>query len=187
LYTIVARVSVFPIDSLAAYSTPVSLFVPPTGYCRLAGAGCRIFCFFVFYRNFPSAFFAVWLILHIEEHAPGSNIHSLPDATWWFWVTVTTVGYGDHYPVTFAGRMLAGGVMLVGIAAFSAMTALLASRLNERWNETHPGAREREYRLLRQQIDRMEQSLIQLEQKHLEEAQPGNTASSEESQAQSTS
>ena len=125
------------------------------------------FIFLLFTAILPVTFFAIWLILHIEEHATGSNIHTLPDATWWFWVTITTVGYGDHYPVTFAGRMLAGGVMLVGIAAFSAMTALLAARLNERWSETHPSTRELEYRQLRQQIDRMEKALCSLEQQAL--------------------
>ena len=66
----------------------------------------------------PMTFFAIWLILRVEERSPEANIHSIEDATWWFWVTIITVGYGDHYPVTFAGRVLAGGVMFVGIAAF---------------------------------------------------------------------
>lgn len=49
-------------------------------------------------------FLGAWLVLLFEENAKGTNIHSYPDALWWAIVTVTTVGYGDRYPVSAGGR-----------------------------------------------------------------------------------
>ena len=68
-----------------------------------------------------------WLVLLFEEHAKGSNIHDYPDALWWAIVTVTTVGYGDRYPVTEGGRVVAAVLMLVGIGLIGVLTATVAS------------------------------------------------------------
>ena len=62
-----------------------------------------------------------------EVHARGSNIHGFADALWWAIVTVTTVGYGDRYPVTGAGRGVAVVLMLVGIGLIGVVTATVAS------------------------------------------------------------
>lgn len=70
------------------------------------------------------------LELSFEAHAGGSNphaIHSYGDALWWAVVTVTTVGYGDHYPVTAGGRGVAVVLMLVGIAIIGLVTASVAT------------------------------------------------------------
>lgn len=69
--------------------------------------------------------------LDAEQNAAGSNIRSFGDALWWSSVTITTVGYGDHYPVTFIGRMVAVGLMIGGIAVLGVITAALASWLIE--------------------------------------------------------
>jgi voltage-gated potassium channel len=68
-----------------------------------------------------------WLVLLFEENAKGSNIHSYPDALWWAVVTVTTVGYGDRYPVSAGGRVVATILMLVGIGLIGVLTATVAS------------------------------------------------------------
>jgi voltage-gated potassium channel len=68
--------------------------------------------------------------LGYERHAAGSNIHSYSDALWWAVVTVTTVGYGDRYPVTPAGRGVAV-LMLVGIGLLGVITANVASYCDE--------------------------------------------------------
>jgi voltage-gated potassium channel len=68
-----------------------------------------------------------WLVLLFEESAKGSNIHTYPDALWWAIVTVTTVGYGDRYPVTEGGRCVAVVLMLVGIGLIGVLTATVAS------------------------------------------------------------
>lgn len=68
-----------------------------------------------------------WVIVPIEESAPRATITSFPRALWWSIETATTVGYGDFYPVTAWGRVIATLVMLVGIAAFSIVTAAIAT------------------------------------------------------------
>ncbi|MGO9877417.1 MAG: potassium channel family protein [Acidimicrobiia bacterium] len=68
-----------------------------------------------------------WLVLLFDENAKGSNIHNYPDALWWAIVTVTTVGYGDRYPVSAGGRVVAAMLMLVGIGLIGVLTATVAS------------------------------------------------------------
>jgi len=65
--------------------------------------------------------------LAFEQHAPGSNIHNFGDALWWAIVTVTTVGYGDKYPVTAGGRGVAVVLMLTGIGLVGVLSATVAS------------------------------------------------------------
>jgi voltage-gated potassium channel len=68
-----------------------------------------------------------WLVLLFERNAKGSNIHDYPDALWWAIVTVTTVGYGDRFPVTDGGRTVAVILMLLGIGLIGVLTATVAS------------------------------------------------------------
>ncbi|MFJ4923766.1 potassium channel family protein [Streptomyces sp. NPDC088725] len=68
-----------------------------------------------------------WLIVPVEESAPHATITSFPKALWWSIETATTVGYGDFFPVTAAGRVIASVVMVVGIASFSIVTAAIAT------------------------------------------------------------
>lgn len=68
-----------------------------------------------------------WIIVPCESSASKATITSFPLALWWSVETATTVGYGDLYPVTVGGRVIATIVMLVGIAVFSVVTASLAT------------------------------------------------------------
>ncbi len=72
-------------------------------------------------------FLGAWVDLLFEDHAAGSNIHSYADSLWWAVVTVTTVGYGDRFPVTAGGRAVAVILMLVGIGLIGTLTATVAS------------------------------------------------------------
>jgi voltage-gated potassium channel len=65
-------------------------------------------------------------ILAFEEGGSGS-IKTADDAVWWAICTVTTVGYGDYYPVTWEGRVVAFFLMITGAATFGALAGLLAS------------------------------------------------------------
>ena len=68
------------------------------------------------------------LIVYLyERHAPHSNIHTLGEALWWSFVTVTTVGYGDYFPVTIAGRITACFIMGTGLLTLAVVTAQVAS------------------------------------------------------------
>jgi len=67
------------------------------------------------------------IVYLFERHAPHSNIHTLGDALWWSFVTVTTVGYGDFYPVTTGGRITACFIMGTGLLTLAVVTAQVAS------------------------------------------------------------
>lgn len=65
-------------------------------------------------------------VLMIEYDEPGANITSAEDALWWAIVTTTTVGYGDHYPVSTAGRVIASILMVTGIGLFGTLSGVAA-------------------------------------------------------------
>jgi voltage-gated potassium channel len=79
-----------------------------------------------------AVFGAAFLVEAFERGAAGSNIQSLPDALWWAVSTITTVGYGDRFPTTPAGRGVAVALMLLGIALFGFLAGNLASFFIER-------------------------------------------------------
>ena len=70
---------------------------------------------------------AALAVLDAERAAAGSNIKTFGDAIWWAVVTVTTVGYGDHFPVTLQGRFVAVGLMIGGVALIGVVTASFAA------------------------------------------------------------
>jgi voltage-gated potassium channel len=77
------------------------------------------------------------LIALVEVPNPDSNINTAGDALWWTFVTITTVGYGDKYPITEAGRLVGIITMAVGIGIFGVLTSFLAKFFLE--NESEPG------------------------------------------------
>jgi voltage-gated potassium channel len=94
--------------------------------------------------------FTVWfsvtvvasVMFYVAESGENPNVDSLFDASWWALVTATTVGYGDIYPVTVAGRLSGIVMMLVGIATFSALAGLIGSALQRRRAEIAGGMTE---------------------------------------------
>ena len=67
------------------------------------------------------------IVLGFERSAPDANITTIGIAMWWGCVTVFTVGYGDYYPITTAGRIAAVGIMLLGLTTAAVITAQIAS------------------------------------------------------------
>ncbi|MFV5691974.1 potassium channel family protein [Flavobacterium sp. LT1R49] len=70
--------------------------------------------------------FSAIAILQVENTKEG-NIKSAEDAIWWAYVTITTVGYGDKYPVTTEGRLIAVILMTAGVGLFGTFTAYASS------------------------------------------------------------
>ena len=66
-------------------------------------------------------------MVFIEAPNPGANITTASDAVWWAFVTITTVGYGDQYPVTNGGRLIGMFVMALGVSLFGVLTGYLAN------------------------------------------------------------
>jgi voltage-gated potassium channel len=62
-----------------------------------------------------------------ERAVEGSNIKNFGDGLWWAITTVTTVGYGDRYPTTTEGRLLAVALMIMGISLMGVITASVAA------------------------------------------------------------
>lgn len=68
-------------------------------------------------------------VLFFEVPAPNANITNAQDAFWWVYVTVTTVGYGDKYPTTGGGRIVAMVIMTAGVGLFGTLSGFLSSKL----------------------------------------------------------
>ncbi len=66
-------------------------------------------------------------MLSVEAAAPNANITTASDAIWWAYVTITTVGYGDQYPVTTNGRIIGVLVMTAGVGLFGTLSGFLAN------------------------------------------------------------
>jgi voltage-gated potassium channel len=77
-------------------------------------------------------FVAALAVLDAERGRSGSSIETFPEALWWAVVTVTTVGYGDYFPVTLEGRLVALAMMVGGIGLLGFVTGSLASWIVER-------------------------------------------------------
>ncbi len=74
-------------------------------------------------------------VLDVEQNDPEAKILNFGDAAWWAVTTITTVGYGDLYPVTPIGRIVAAALMMSGIAVLGIVTASIASWLVQRIEE----------------------------------------------------
>lgn len=67
------------------------------------------------------------LTLFFENRSPNANIHTGANAYWWAHVTMTTVGYGEYYPVTNGGRVIGMALMAIGIGIFGVITSYMSS------------------------------------------------------------
>lgn len=70
------------------------------------------------------------IILIIEGGVDNSNIKTAEDALWWTYVSITTVGYGDFYPVTSLGKIIASILILFGVGLFGIVTSYFSNKFN---------------------------------------------------------
>ncbi len=80
-------------------------------------------------------------IHYFEHEAQPETFGSIPESLWWAVTTLTTVGYGDAYPVTVGGRMFTTVILLVGIAIIAAPAGLVATALSRASEETREDER----------------------------------------------
>ncbi len=71
--------------------------------------------------------FGSMFVLGAEAQAENANIRTASDALWWSYVTVTTVGYGDRFPVTTSGRLVGVAMLTIGVGLFGVLTGFLAN------------------------------------------------------------
>ena len=100
-------------------------------------------------------------ILICEQQDPNANIKTAGDAFWWSVATITTVGYGDVYPVTPEGRVLAMVLMVSGIGLFGILSGLAASFFVGQ-NRSHVAQEESK---ILARLDELEEKIDQLQRK----------------------
>ena len=95
--------------------------------------------------------------LHFEQNAPGANITTGGDALWWGYVTATTVGYGDQYPVTRGGRIVGVVMLTVGVALFATFSGFLANAfLTAKRRQPRPSAGTQELTATLRDVERLQ-------------------------------
>ena len=105
--------------------------------------------------------------LFFEQDA-GANITTGGDALWWGYVTATTVGYGDKFPITTGGRIFGFAMLTIGVALFATFSGFLANVfLSQKKGDPEPGSEEK---LGRHDLERMleeQRALTRALQSHL--------------------
>ena len=99
-------------------------------------------------------------VLHFERLGAG-NILTADDALWWSVATVTTVGYGDKYPITVEGRFVAGLLMVAGVGLFGLFSGFIASWILGE----DPNASNDDVASIASRLDRIEQTLAEVKNK----------------------
>jgi len=121
---IIRLLRLFRLFKLARYSDPMKTL----GDVFKSKAGDLAVAFFIL---FIVLIFASSLMYHAEHVAQPVAFSSIPTAMWWGIVTLTTIGYGDVYPITFYGKLIAAGVAVIGIAVYAIPAGIMASAFTE--------------------------------------------------------
>jgi voltage-gated potassium channel len=91
-----------------------------------------VLCFVIM---LTTLFFAASLMYVAEHDVQPDKFQSIPQAMWWSVATLTTVGYGDVYPITNLGRLLAGAISIIGVAIFALPAGIFAAGFSEEAQE----------------------------------------------------
>jgi voltage-gated potassium channel len=85
-------------------------------------------------------YFAASLLYLLEHQAQPDKFDSIPDTLWWAVTTLTTIGYGDIYPITPWGKLVASVLSILGIGVFALPTAILTAAILDGSHAVHPGS-----------------------------------------------
>ncbi|MGF1682045.1 potassium channel family protein [Photobacterium minamisatsumaniensis] len=112
------------------------------------------------------------MMLIIEGNVPESNIKDPVDALWWVFVTISTVGYGDHYPVTLLGKALAAVIIICGVGLFGMVAGLVSNIISDPGHEKEKADEQRnqEWKVMlnnqQRLLDRLDSLERQLARQH---------------------
>lgn len=113
-----------------------------------------------------------FMILRAESSSPNANIQTASDAMWWAYVTITTVGYGDRYPVSNAGRVVGIIIMTTGVGIFATFAGFISNKLltpPEKEDEKEPEEHVPDFeKQVIARIEGLQSSLMQQERKNNE-------------------
>ena len=121
---IIRLLRLFRLFKLARYSDPMKTL----GEVLKAKIGDLSVAFFIL---FIVLIFASSLMYYAEHQAQPEIFSSIPSSMWWGIITLTTIGYGDTYPVTVLGKIIGAGVAVIGIAVYAIPTGIMASAFTE--------------------------------------------------------
>ncbi|MDX1442062.1 MAG: ion transporter [Nitrosopumilaceae archaeon] len=121
---IIRLLRLFRLFKLARYSDPMKTL----GDVIKAKAGDLAVAFFIL---FIVLIFASSLMYYAENEAQPEAFSSIPSSMWWGIITLATIGYGDTYPVTVLGKVIAAGVAVIGIAVYAIPAGIMASAFTE--------------------------------------------------------
>lgn len=107
--------------------------------------------------------FGALTVLLVETPNPESPINTAEEALWWAIVTVTTVGYGDYYPVTNLGRVVAVLLMVCGVGLFGSFAAYVSSLFVEDQGESEARQHKANRRMMRHMIEQVSELQIEIE------------------------
>lgn len=124
LIRIIRLLRLFRLFKLARYSDPMQTL----GDVIKSKSGDLAVAFFIL---FIVLIFASSLMYYAENEAQPEIFSSIPSSMWWGVITLTTIGYGDTYPVTIAGKVIGSAVAIIGIAVYAIPTGIMASAFTE--------------------------------------------------------
>ncbi|WP_275425792.1 ion transporter [Salinicola halophilus] len=107
--------------------------------------------------------FGALTVLMVETPNPDSPINTAEEALWWAIVTVTTVGYGDYYPITTLGRVVAVLLMVCGVGLFGSFAAYVGSLFVEDQSESDSRQHKANRRMMRHMIEQVSELQQEIE------------------------